>query len=187
LNVMQMLQLRIDVRSRVNDRAHVVELAQSLSPWWSVSLEELVITQLVMTYLLLWYLNIHYPVHRSPPLYSIPTHLNSVHNMEPYFSNTHFNVRLLYRARFEKRPLPLRFSSRMSVYFSYPCVLPVVGPYFQSTRLILDREYKFRILSSCNLHPSSTTSFLGADILLRRSQSLLGRPHTNCIKTSIKT
>jgi hypothetical protein len=34
----------------------------------------------------------HYCVHKSPPVYSIPNKLNSVHTSRPHFFNKHFNI-----------------------------------------------------------------------------------------------
>jgi hypothetical protein len=53
-------------------------LTYSLTPWYRILFEKLIVTQLVKKYPFLWNLKVHYCVHKSQPLDCILSQLNPV-------------------------------------------------------------------------------------------------------------
>jgi len=72
-------------------------------------------------------MEVHYRVHKSPPLILIMRQMHSVHSLPPYFPKTHSNIIVLCTPRSSKRSLPFRFSNQNIIcisHFSHPCYMP---------------------------------------------------------------
>jgi hypothetical protein len=48
---------------------------------------------------ILWNPNVHYRVHKIPPLLSILSQINHVHSTPSYFSTIHFSINIPSRSR----------------------------------------------------------------------------------------
>jgi hypothetical protein len=66
---------------------------KKVTPWRTVLLEKLMVTQLLGTFpALFWRPRVHYRAYNIPPLVRILRRINAVHTFPPYFPKVHSNI-----------------------------------------------------------------------------------------------
>jgi len=80
---------------------------------------------------------VHYRIHKDPPLVPIRSHTNPVHSLPLYFPDIHFNIIFSSILRPSKLSLPSRFSYQNFTVTVFICVLKVYrNDYFPLLSLV---------------------------------------------------
>jgi hypothetical protein len=98
----------------------------NLTPCSKVLLEKLIANQEI--HRLLRNMKVHYSVHKTPPLVSMPSQMNPVHTFPPNFPTSHSNIILPSTTRSSEWSLPFRFSNQSTVcisHLSHACYMPL--------------------------------------------------------------